>query len=109
MLFEFARALCYPEAFDDTSLVAAENAGLKHFYRGNTTKIDSYNYILEPICLFDYKFSYKDQNGNTKTNFGPYYFGVDQILDLRPFGISIHSFGVKSGEFTFNYTTPSNT
>ena len=54
-----------------------------------------------------YSFTFKDQNGNTKTNFGPYYFGVDQILDLRPFGISIHSFGVKSGEFTFDYIPPS--
>ena len=109
LLFEFARALCYPEAFDDTSLVAAENARLKHFYRSNTSTVGGNTYTLKPICLFDYKFSYKDQNGNIKTNFGPYYFGVDQILDLRPFGISIHSFGVKSGEFTFNYTTPSNT
>lgn len=107
LLFEFARALCYPEAFDDTSLVAAENVGLKHFYRGNTTEIDSYKYTLEPICLFDYSFKYADENGNIKTNFGPYYFGVGNILDLRPYGISIHSFGVKSGVFTFDYIPPS--
>ncbi|MBQ1983893.1 MAG: hypothetical protein II232_04605, partial [Spirochaetaceae bacterium] len=62
-----------------------------------------------PICLFDYSFKYADENGNVKTNFGPFYFGVGNILDLRPYGISIHSFGVKSGKFTFNYTTPSNT
>lgn len=107
LLFEFARALCYPEAFDDTSLVAAENVGLKHFYRGNTTEIDIYKYTLEPICLFDYSFKYADENGNIKTNFGPYYFGVGNILDLRPYGISIHSFGVKSGVFTFDYIPPS--
>ena len=46
---------------------------------------------------------YTDENGNVKTNFGPFYFGVGNILDLRPYGISIHSFGVKSGEFTFDY------
>jgi hypothetical protein len=107
LLFQFARALCYPEGFDDTSLVAAENAGLKHFYRGNTTKIDIYDYTLEPICLFDYSFRYADANGNVKTNFGPFYFGVGNILDLRPYGISIHSFGVKTGKFTFDYQIPS--
>lgn len=113
LLFEFARALCYPEGFEgsennsETPLGKAKAAGIKHFYRENSSQIGGYTYNLKPICLFDYSFSYTDENGNVKTNFGPFYFGVGNILDLRPYGISIHSFGVKSGEFTFDYIPPS--
>lgn len=115
LLFEFARALCYPEGFEgsetdpSTPLGKAKAAGIKHFYRENSSQIGGYTYNLKPICLFDYSFKYADENGNVKTNFGPFYFGVGNILDLRPYGISIHSFGVKSGEFTFDYIPPSHT
>lgn len=113
LLFEFARALCYPEGFEgseddpSTPLGKAKAKGIKHFYRENSSQSGGYTYNLKPICLFDYSFKYADENGNVKTNFGPFYFGVGNILDLRPYGISIHSFGVKSGKFTFDYIPPS--
>ncbi len=109
LLFEFARALCYPEAFEgyeydsSTPLGKAYDAGLKHFYRGNSCKISGYDYIFRPICLFDYSYFYIDKNNRIQQKYGPYYFGAKDVYELRPFGISIHSFGVKSGEFTFDY------
>ena len=112
LLKEFARALCYPDGFDgseddkNTSLGQAKEAGLKHFYRGNTCSIGEYEYTLKPIKLADYPFSYTTPNNENFTSYGPYLFDVGEIYDLRPYGISVHTFGLKSNEFTFDYVKP---
>lgn len=110
LLEEFARALCYPEGFegseDDiaTPLGKAYDADLKHFYRENSCTIDGFEYKLRPIRLADYHFGYYDENNMVQYKYGPYYLDVDKIYDLRPMGISVHSFG--TGEFTFDYKAP---
>ena len=110
LLKEFARALCYPEGFegseDDiaTPLGKAYDADLKHFYRENSCTIDGFEYKLRPIRLADYHFGYYDENNMVQYKYSPYYLDVDKIYDLRPMGISVHSFG--TGEFTFDYKAP---
>ena len=110
LLEEFARALCYPEGFegseDDiaTPLGKAYDADLKHFYRENSCTIEGFEYKLRPIRLADYHFGYYDENNMVQYKYGPYYLDVDKIYDLRPMGISVHSFG--TGEFTFDYKAP---
>ena len=109
LLKEFARALCYPDGFEgseddkNTALGQAKEAGLKHFYRGNTCSIGGHEYNLKPIKLADYPFTTSD---NKMTSYGPYLFGVDQVYDLRPYGITLHTFGLKTDSFTFNYIKP---
>ena len=113
LLKEFARALCYPEGFEGsegdvtTPLGKAYNADLKHFYRGNEYTIEGFEYKLRPIRLADYPVGYYDSNNVVRYSYGPYYLGVSNIYDLRPLGISVHSFGIKSEDFTFTYKTPS--
>lgn len=117
LLKEFARALCYPEGFegsedDENSLLgkaakANDGKGLKHFYRGNSCTIEGFEYKLRPIRLADYPVGYYDSNNVVRYSYGPYYLGVSNIYDLRPLGISVHSFGIKSGDFTFTYKVPS--
>lgn len=112
LLKEFARALCYPEEItgaedDENSLLGkAVKEDLKHFYRGNSCTIDGFEYKLRPICLADYYFSYYDENNNVQYKYSPYYLEADQTRDLRPLGVSVHTFGIQSDEVTFDYTKP---
>lgn len=113
LLQEFARSLCYPEGFEGTEddeespLGKANSRGLKHFYKGNSSTIDGYEYTLRPIRLADYHFGYYDENNKVQYKYGPYYLDADKLYDLRPFGISVHTLDVQSGEVTFDYTKPS--
>lgn len=112
LLKEFARALCYPEEItgaedDENSLLGkAAKEDLKHFYRGNSCTIDGFEYKLRPICLADYYFRYYDENNNVQYKYSPYYLEADQTRDLRPLGVSVHTFGIQSDEVTFDYTKP---
>lgn len=112
LLKEFARALCYPEEItgaedDENSLLGkAAKEDLKHFYRGNSCTIDEFEYKLRPICLADYYFRYYDENNNVQYKYSPYYLEADQTRDLRPLGVSVHTFGIQSDEVTFDYEKP---
>lgn len=112
LLKEFARALCYPEEItgaedDENSLLGkAAKEDLKHFYRGNSCTIDGFEYKLRPICLADYYFRYYDENNNVQYKYSPYYLEADQTRDLRPLGVSVHTFGIQSDEVTFDYKAP---
>lgn len=112
LLKEFARALCYPEEItgaedDENSLLGkAAKEDLKHFYRGNSCTIDGFEYKLRPICLADYYFRYYDENNNVQYKYSPYYLEADQTRDLRPLGVSVHTFGIQSDKVTFDYKVP---
>jgi hypothetical protein len=91
-------------AYSDKTVPSSINT----FDRTSTTTVNGTSYTFPAFDIWNLPYTY---NGTT-TVYSPYYYGVNKIFDLRPYGMSLHSapsWQNVTGSFTISLSKPTDT